>query len=363
MEWLGERLVSVGLEPKRFPLTGRYPGLATKGEKPFSSARFGEETFEGARFNVAAYSSARTVRYIADPDLAFAKGKITNKFGFDLTVQNEALQAWLLSLYSKRAIAKERHESSSGYTATFDALERGLRHICGEDVSIVVDIEPSFRPKLRIGKQELNFSQVPDGVRATLGWLADFLMRSESTNWDPSAREIKSGILLFDEIEGYLHPLWQRRILPAMKEALRNTQIIATSHSPFVISSCPDAFIHVLRIRDDGHAYVESRVQAPIGESITSTLKDIFGVTSRFDIRTEKELAEWNELRAARANGKSEKLDDARFQELTKILSLRSEELRSLVHPVAKLSASTVDKLTASSGVKRTPNRNRRAGS
>jgi hypothetical protein len=286
--------------------------------------------------------------------MAVAREKVHPKrFGFDLTVQNEAIQSWLLGLYSKRAIANERHQPSSRYTASFEALERGLRCVCGDEVSVVVDIEPNFQPRLRIGSQTLNFSQIPDGVKVTLGWLADFLMRADGCGWAPEVANLKPGLLLFDEIEGFLHPLWQRRLLPAIREALPTTQSIVTSHSPFVISSCPGSTIHVLKLNSDGTAYAEPPIPAPIGESITSTLKDIFGVESRFDVDTEKQLAEWNELKKISVQQKLSATEEARFRRLSEVLASRSEELRSLVTTVPELPQATVDSLTQMSETRR----------
>jgi len=344
-QWVNDRLVLAELNPLDFPFQQLF--VRAHGDSlRFNGARLGRQTLgQRTRVNVAAYSSSPSVRYIDRPDMAHL-GKALKMFGFESTVQNEAIQSWLLGLYSKRAIAKERHQSSSRYTASFDALERGLKCICGEEVSIVVDIEPSFQPRLRIGSQTLNFSQIPDGVRATLGWLADFLMRADACDWDPDVADLKPGLLLFDEIEGFLHPLWQRRLLPAIREALPTTQSIVTSHSPFVISSCPGSIIHVLKVNSDGTAYSEPPVPAPIGESITSTLKDIFGVDSRFDVETEKQLAEWNELKKTRVQNKLSAVEESRFRILSEVLASRSEELRSLVTKVPELPKATVDSLT-----------------
>jgi|SRR5579863_2627035 putative AbiEii toxin of type IV toxin-antitoxin system/AAA domain-containing protein len=286
-EWVDKTLAAAELAPGDFPLRAKTLG------------------------HLAAYSSTRVFRF-------------------------DAIESWLLSLCSRRAISKERDGSASIlYTQTLDALERGLRCVCGEDVSIDVALEPDFRPVLTIGEKTLNLSQITDGLKATLGWMGDFMMRPEA--WR---------LLLFDGIEGSLHPLWQRRILQAMREALPETQSIVTSHSPFVISSCADAVVHVLKVNKDGSAYAEPPVQAPIGESITSTLKDIFGVDSRFDVETEKQLNEWNELNKVRVEGKLEPADEARFKELTRVLASRSEELRSIVSQPAPLPKAVVDSLT-----------------
>lgn len=344
-EWVAACLAVAGFERAAFPLS---TGVQRFDPLGFNTAVFGARMPEGgAELNVAAYSSAPSVRYVEHPDIALPRGAANRRsLGFEATVQNEAIQSWLLSLYSKRAIAKERHQNSTRYTASFEALERGLRRICGDEVSVVVDIEPNLQPMLRIGSRTLNFSQIPDGVRVTLGWLADFLMRAEVSDWHPGLADQKPGLLLFDEVEGFLHPLWQRRLLPALREALPTTQSIVTSHSPFVISSCPDSMIHVLKLNNDGTAYAEPPVPAPIGESITSTLKDIFGVESRFDVKTEEQLAEWNELKKAKVQHKLSAAEEAQFRKLTELLASRSEELRSLVSTVPELPKATVDSLT-----------------
>ena len=286
--WARKTMEEAGLNPSDFPLRG----------------------VEGLEISTASYSG-----------VAAAK--------------DDAIEVSLLSLYIKRAIAKERGKPTSRYTAVFDAFERGLSRVCGEDASIIVDLEPNLQPKLRIGERVLSFSEASDGLRATLGWMAEFLIRDNALD-----------LVLLDGIERLLHPQWQRRVLPALREILPGTQSIVTSHSPFVISSCADAVIHVLKVNKDGSAYVEAPVKAPVGESITSTLKDIFGVDSRFDVETEKLLNEWNELNKGRVGASLDAGDEARFKELTRVLSSRSEELRSIVNQPAALSKAVVDSLT-----------------
>jgi ABC-type glutathione transport system ATPase component len=152
-------------------------------------------------------------------------------------------------------------------------------------------------------------------------------------------------VLLLDEVDAHLHPRWQRSILPSIRQALPNVQVFATSHSPFVIASCPGARIHVLELNEDGTAYNRPPEDAPIGESILATMKDIFGVSSRFDIETEKLLEEWNELRRSQTKGPLSPKEKTRLSALTLDLSSRSEELRQIVSPVVPISDSVVASL------------------
>jgi hypothetical protein len=318
----------------------------------------------GTPFNAAAYSPSKALRHLSDPDLARPlKDPFQNCLAFEDTVQNDSIQAWLLSLYSKRAIARERHQSGKGYDESLGRFEAALRLIYGEDVSFDVEIEPDFQPRIKVRGKSLNFSQLPDGVRSTVAWIADFMMREDQVAWSSRLKGKRPGLLLLDEIDTHLHPLWQRLLLPAMREALPDVQMIVTSHSPFVISSCPNSRVHVLKLDQRGRAFAQLPVDSPIGESVTTTLKEIFGVDSRFDVRTERELNEWNELKKSEVGGSLSKTEKHRLNELTGILSERSEELRSIVASPLTIPETVLQSLLESNGraPAARPSRKRRA--
>jgi len=69
-----------------------------------------------------------------------------------------------------------------------------------------------------------------DGHRVTLNWLMDLIgwanMHDES-----ALLEGISGIVIMDEIEQHLHPLWQRRIIKLLNERLPRIQFISSTHS------------------------------------------------------------------------------------------------------------------------------------
>jgi hypothetical protein len=284
----------------------------------------------GASLNIAAYSPSPVLKCIRN-DVRLLPVPDAKYLAFDKTVENESVQSWLLNIDYGRAKAKERSQSSEKYNRTLGRLEAALSEIYDENVSFEVEFEPDPEPRLRVRGRSLNFSQLPDGVRSTIAWIADYMMREDHLLWDPRLKGKRPGLLLLDEVDAHLHPLWQRLLLPAMRKALPEVQIVATSHSPFVISSCPGAYVHVLRIDDQGRAHSQPPVDSPIGESVTTTLKEIFGVDSRFDVLTERQLNEWNDLKKREVAGSLSKQERARLDKITTILSGRSEELRSIV--------------------------------
>lgn len=310
---------------------------------PFRWTRVGKPPF-GNMFTASAYAPARALSHLdtlanAEPLTRLPE----NSFGFESTIQNSAIQRWWVDLFSRKALAKERGQEFHAYEETLARLREAVKLIC-DDPAIELDVEfgPIIEPRVVFHGKKLNFSQLSDGVRTTIGWIADFMMRQ-----DKGSESLKEGLLLLDEIDIYLHPKWQRTLLPAMRKALPDVQIIASSHSPFVISSCPDARIHVLQLDGDGVAHACPPQPAPFGESVTATLKDIFGVESRFDMQTESDLKKWDNLKKDEAVGKLTATKREQLETLSENLSERSEELKLIVNSPGALQTSLLNKLVS----------------
>jgi len=87
-----------------------------------------------------------------------------------------------------------------------------------------------------------------------------------------------SGLLLADEVENHMHPLWQKKILGIIRKLFPNLQIILTTHSPFVVSSMDGARIYTCvpqtgysEVRDETDKYSHM----PVEEILQS---DVFNV-------------------------------------------------------------------------------------
>ncbi len=64
------------------------------------------------------------------------------------------------------------------------------------------------------------------------------------------------GILLIDEAENQLHPEWQKKLFSIITSMFTNLQIIATTHSPFIVASAENAKVFVCKGMGD-HSIVE----------------------------------------------------------------------------------------------------------
>lgn len=87
------------------------------------------------------------------------------------------------------------------------------------------------------------------------------------------------GLLLIDEAENHLHPRWQKRFVRDILSVFPNLQIIATTHSPFILASTPGAKAFVCRYdREAGTCIVEQQHESfankPIDEVVLSEAFD-----------------------------------------------------------------------------------------
>lgn len=88
--------------------------------------------------------------------------------------------------------------------------------------------------------KSFKFTQLSAGYSAVLDIVTDLILKMQDGNNIVRAYE-KEGIVLIDEIETHLHLELQRVILPILTTIFPHIQFIVTTHSPFILSSLPNA--------------------------------------------------------------------------------------------------------------------------
>ena len=93
-------------------------------------------------------------------------------------------------------------------------------------------------------------------------------------------------ILLMDEIENHLHPAWQRRVIPALLETFPKMQLIATTHSPFVVAGRESGQVH--RLYRDQNRLVRAKTSAEdiLGWTVEDILREFMEVPDPTDEAT-----------------------------------------------------------------------------
>ncbi len=99
---------------------------------------------------------------------------------------------------------------------------------------------------------DLYAEQLSDGYRTMLALVMDFARRLAQANPHLENPLASEAILLIDEVDLHLHPLWQQKIVPSLEQTFPNTQIILTTHSQEVLTTVRAECISIVR---DGKIY------------------------------------------------------------------------------------------------------------
>jgi predicted ATP-binding protein involved in virulence len=150
----------------------------------------------------------------------------------------------------------------------------------GDRSEIVLSIEGRAQP----------LSNLSAGQRMMLALVADIAIKAVTQNnhlvpecastsadgaW-PDVLAQTAGVVLIDELDVHLHPLWQRRVATDLKLTFPSIQFVCTSHSPQVIGEVAPEGIRML---DD--AAVARAPDQSFGLDSNAILEDIMGAKSR----------------------------------------------------------------------------------
>lgn len=136
-----------------------------------------------------------------------------------------------------------------------------------------------------------------DGYQNMASWLGDLLFRVTNAFQNYKEPMKARGLLLIDEIDLHLHPVWQRILLDFFRNKLPNFQLIATTHSPLTAQQAEEDELYAL-IRNkkaiDWVPFKGAPNKMLVGELLMSPM---FGIESDESTKVEKIKDNYRKLR------------------------------------------------------------------
>ncbi|WP_439598921.1 AAA family ATPase [Falsiroseomonas sp.] len=169
---------------------------------------------------------------------------------------------------------------------------------------------------------DLPLSALSDGYQAMAAWCGDLLWQITENFQDYSNPLAARGLLLVDEIDLHLHPVWQRRLVDFIKQTLPNVQVVVTTHSPLTIHQAGAGELFVLRRDALAGATLQAYDGAPNRLMLHQLLQSpIFGLETLDSPQVEAARDELRDLqRIGRSEGAPSKAERARIRTLQKEL-------------------------------------------
>ncbi len=161
------------------------------------------------------------------------------------------LLKYMVHLKTQQAYARQENDFNmeKDITTWFDRFQLALCKLLGDDsLKLVYDYKRYNFLIHQDGKMPFGFDQLSDGYSAIIRIVADLILRMEQ-NWvlnDKISSYDIEGVALIDELETHLHIELQRKILPFLTSFFPRIQFIVTTHSPYILTSIPNAVIYDL---------------------------------------------------------------------------------------------------------------------
>lgn len=141
-------------------------------------------------------------------------------------------------------------------------------------------------------------SQLSDGLRNMVVMISDIAFRCYKLNphlGNKAALETE-GVVLIDEVDMFLHPSWQQRVISSLRHAFPKIQFIVTTHSPQVLSTVPKECIRVLSTNSQGEDIAATPLAASYGEPSNDVLQAIMHVDPQPPVPEKRLLDELTSL-------------------------------------------------------------------
>lgn len=227
--------------------------------------------------------------------LSMLNNKPDNRFG--------AFADWLRGLNS---VANDKIARGNGNPPEKKLLEQIfeiISDVTGEKITlyeIVVRESGKDLIWVKLGEESspILFELVSQGYNNVFGWIGYFMKRLVEVSPKDSDFTKEPGIVLIDEIDTYLHPKWQVKVLEVLVRRFPNVQFVVTTHSPYVVGSIPSDKITIYTCEKRGKDMVVEEFDdfTPYGANLERLSEKIFGVEGRFVDYVRERLEELSNL-------------------------------------------------------------------
>lgn len=301
------------------------PGVHESPEKRLTWLRQNAFTSRGTGWFAVGYGAFRRLTRKSEiivPSLE-SPARFTNFFTqFDEDQPLSAFERWMVYLdyriVKKGTDVEAKRQKELGIAAINSLLPDGVRFdSVNTEGRIFFDVGGAKVPTLALS----------DGYRSVLALAGDLvwrLIQAFPQSGDPLKEE---GVVLIDELDIHLHPIWQRDIALWLREQFPKLQFIVATHSPLIAAGAgPEALTlklslsngktEVTQISDISSLNVDRLLQHPA-----------FGLVSPYSPQTQQKIERYDEL-----VGKVGKLSEKEQKEFGQ-LSLFMEEARPIGGP------------------------------
>ncbi|RZI32669.1 AAA family ATPase [Pseudomonas orientalis] len=254
--------------------------------------------------------------------------------------EDEALavfERWMV--YLDYRIAKDGHEKDR---RTLKYGIEAIDSLLPDDVYFD-SISSEGRILYSVNGEKVPTLSLSDGYRSILAFAGDLVWRLLLAFPESKNPAHEQGVVLIDELDIHLHPLWQRDIALKLRRAFPKLQFIVTTHSPLVAAGAgEDALTVKISKGDKGATFhpVDDLHKLSVDKILTT---EAFGLVSAYSPQTNEKMEQYSQLFNKPDKTRADKAALKKLQPQIKDLTSGPSGAQELDQRIDKLLASFID--------------------
>ncbi|PCK06953.1 MAG: hypothetical protein COA42_16810 [Alteromonadaceae bacterium] len=204
----------------------------------------------------------------------------------------DSFVGWIANLHGQAVKSSKAEESKEAQVIKY--VFELISELTGKEMTFVT--VQQFSPPIVIVSSPNSPKGIPlhlisQGFKIVIGWIGYFIQRKIESSPLAKLEDIagERAILIIDEIDSSIHPVWQARLFRVLRKKFPNTQIICTTHSPLMVAGLDRQ--QILEIKNtDGRLSIE---QCPFDTWVSTYLQIL---TQVFETKEFKPVKTLNEL-------------------------------------------------------------------
>ncbi len=256
---LGKRSESLLFDSEDFTISVEIEssrGLYRNEVSKIAETSFGNYVFD----KTCAYGSARlSIQNDSSKGESEKRSAVSyslfNSDGVLLSIENE-LRSWYFRSSADTVSDELRKHFKKRYESVRSTLIGLMPGVSSIEVNAEKDTVEYFE-KGADGKlldKPVPFEHLASGYRSVIAMVGDLILRLFKTQPQIDDPKELEGIVLIDELDVHLHPIWQKKIPQLLSAAFPKIQFIASTHSPIPFLGAPEnsVFLKVNRAVEVG---------------------------------------------------------------------------------------------------------------
>ena len=288
--------VPIGDPKKQHTETYTEPALIEKSQKELSWLRehaFASDTKGWFAVGYGSFRRLTRTSQILIPRLEnFTRASnFITQFNEDSALSS--FERWLV--YLDFRLAKDKNDQKARKMR--EVGEKVITKLLPKNIEIV-EVTSDGLINFRMNGQIVPTINLSDGFRSVIALAGDLIWRIMQAFPDMNDPTQASGVVLIDELDIHLHPIWQRDISKRLREIFPNLQFIVATHSPLVaIGAGQDALTLRLQMNQMGQVEVE-RIEDISMYDVEEVLKSpAFGLVSTYSPEIQQKIEQYHQLR------------------------------------------------------------------